>query len=158
MSSAAPDAPAIDELAAELGPDVVTTAPGVMDRYRRDWAQDEHAGMPLAVVRAENAEQVQAAVRWAAANRVPVVPRGAGTGLSGGSTAVEQGLVISTERMRSVSIDAAARVAIVEPGALNAEVKAAAAEAGLWYPRTRRRTRSVRSAAIWPPMPAGCVA
>jgi len=128
----------VAELIAELGTgrdsDVVTTDPAVMDRYRRDWAQDEQAGMPVAVVRAENAAQVQAAVRWADANRVPVVPRGAGSGLSGGSTAVEQGLVISTERMRAITIDPAARVAIVEPGALNVEVKAAAAEHGLWYP------------------------
>ena len=124
----------VAELVAELGADVVTTDPAVMDRYRRDWARDEHAGMPLAVVRAENAAQVKAAVRWAGLNRVPIVPRGAGSGLSGGSTAVEQGLVISTERMRAITIDPAARVAIVEPGALNVEVKAAAAEHGLWYP------------------------
>jgi glycolate oxidase len=90
--------------------------------------------MPLAVVRAESSEHVQVAVRWAAEHRVPVVPRGAGSGLSGGSTAVEQGLVISTERMNKITIDPAARVAIVEPGALNAAVKAAAAEHGLWYP------------------------
>jgi glycolate oxidase len=126
--------PPVDALIAELGTDVVATDPAVMDRYRFDWAHDDRAGMPLAVVRAQNAEQIQAAVRWAAANRVPVVPRGAGSGLSGGSTAVEQGLVISTERMRAITIDPTARVAIVEPGALNAGVKAAAAEHGLWYP------------------------
>jgi glycolate oxidase len=65
---------------------------------------------------------------------VPVVPRGAGSGLSGGSSAVDGGLVLSLERMRAVEIDAATRVAVVEPGAFNAEVKAAAAEHGLWYP------------------------
>ncbi len=130
MSSAARP----DDLTAALGGDIVATDPAVMDRYRYDWAHDERAGMPLAVVRAETAEHVQTAVRWAAEHRVPVVPRGAGSGLSGGSTAVEQGLVISTERMRAVTIDPAARVAIVQPGALNAEVKAAAAEHGLWYP------------------------
>ena len=130
MSSAArPDA-----LIEALGADIVTTDPAVMDRYRYDWAHDERAGMPLAVVRAESADHIQAAVRWAAEHRVPVVPRGAGSGLSGGSTAIEQGLVISTERMRAITIDPAARVAIVEPGALNAEVKAAAAAHGLWYP------------------------
>ncbi|QDP97698.1 FAD-binding protein [Microlunatus elymi] len=129
MSSAA-----LDDLINAVGPDVVTCDAVVMDRYRYDWAHDERAGMPLAVVRAETAEHVQAAVRWAAEHRVPVVPRGAGSGLSGGSTAVDHGLVISTERMRAISIDPAARVAIVEPGALNAEVKAAAAEHGLWYP------------------------
>jgi glycolate oxidase len=134
MSNAATDRQPIQGLVAELGGDIVTTDPAVMERYRYDWARDDRAGMPLAVVRAENAEQVQAAVRWADTHRVGIVPRGAGSGLSGGSTAVEQALVISTERRRAITIDPGARVAIVEPGALNAEVKAAAAEHGLWYP------------------------
>jgi len=134
MSNAATDRHPIQSLVAELGSDIVTTDPAVMDRYRYDWAHDERAGMPLAVVRAENAEQIQAAVRWAGAHRVGIVPRGAGSGLSGGSTAVDQALMISTERMRAITIDPAARVAIVEPGALNAEVKAAAGQHNLWYP------------------------
>jgi glycolate oxidase len=62
------------------------------------------------------------------------VPRGAGSGLSGGSSAVDGGIVVSLERMRAVEIDTECRVAVVEPGALNAEVKAAAAAHGLWYP------------------------
>ena len=126
--------PALASLVAELGSDIVTSDPAVMDRYRFDWAHDAAAGVPLAVVRAENADQIQAAVRWADQHEVPIVPRGAGSGLSGGSTAVDGGLVVCTERMRAITIDPAARVAIVEPGALNIEVKAAAAEHGLWYP------------------------
>ena len=59
---------------------------------------------------------------------------GAGSGLSGGALAVDGGIVLSTERMRAIEIDTAARVAVVEPGALNAEVKRAAAAEGLWYP------------------------
>jgi glycolate oxidase len=62
------------------------------------------------------------------------VPRGAGSGLSGGSSAVDGGIVLSLERMRAIEIDVATRVAVVEPGAFNAEVKAAAAAHGLWYP------------------------
>ena len=73
-------------------------------------------------------------VRWASAHGIPVVPRGAGPGLSGGSLAVDGGIVLSTERMRAIEIDTASRVAVVEPGALNVEVKQAAAEEGLWYP------------------------
>ena len=65
--------------------------------------------------------------------RVPRT-RGAGSGLSGGSSAVDGGIVVSLERMRAVEIDHACRVAVVEPGALNVEVKAAAAAEGLWYP------------------------
>ncbi|MFZ2504336.1 MAG: FAD-linked oxidase C-terminal domain-containing protein, partial [Nocardioides sp.] len=72
--------------------------------------------------------------RWAARHGIPIVPRGAGTGLSGGSSAVDGGIVVCLERMRAIEIDTSTRVAIVEPGALNAEVKAAAAVHGLWYP------------------------
>lgn len=124
----------LDELVAELPDGVVVTAPATLDNYRFDWSRDPGAGLPDAVVRAETAEQVQAAVRWAARHEVPVVPRGAGSGLSGGSSAVSGGIVISLERMRAIEIDAAARVAVVEPGLFNSEVKDAAAEHGLWYP------------------------
>ncbi|PVG84182.1 FAD-binding oxidoreductase [Nocardioides gansuensis] len=113
---------------------VVVTGAAEMEKYREDFARDGSAGTPAAVVRAEDAAQVQVAVRWAAEHRVPVVPRGAGTGLSGGSSAVEGGITISLERMRAVEIDQACQVAIVEPGALNVDVKIAAAEHGLWYP------------------------
>ena len=85
----------------------------------------------MAVARPTNADQVQQIVRWAAEHRVPVVPRGAGSGLSGGSSAVDGGLVLSLERMRAIEIDVDTRVAVVEPGAFNAEVKAAAALEGL---------------------------
>jgi glycolate oxidase len=127
-----------DEAVAELVdclPDgVVVTGAAEIEKYREDFARDGTAGTPLAVVRAESAEQVRAAVRWAAAHRVPVVPRGAGTGLSGGSSAVDGGITISLDRMRAIEVDPASQVAVVEPGALNVEVKAAAAAHGLWYP------------------------
>jgi glycolate oxidase len=106
----------------------------IIGSYRQDWARDPDAGWPLAVVRATCTADVQATLRWASAHGVPVVPRGAGSGLSGGSTAVEGGIVLSTERMREIRIDTVARVAVTQPGLLNAEVKKAAAEHGLWYP------------------------
>jgi glycolate oxidase len=124
----------LEELTKALPEGVVVSDPVAVEKYRYDWSRGKEAGTPAAVVRAENAEQVQAAVRWAARHRVPVVPRGAGTGLAGGSSAVDEGIVLSLERMRSVTIDAACQVAVVEPGALNAEVKAAASDHGLWYP------------------------
>jgi glycolate oxidase len=122
------------ELVAALPPDTVLTDPEVLASYRQDWARDPDAGTPLAVVRATSTEDVQAALRWASAHRVPVVPRGAGSSLSGGSTAVDGGITLSMERMREVTIDPVLRVAIAQPGAFNAEVKAAAAAHGLWYP------------------------
>ncbi len=128
------DAGVIAELVEALPDTVVLTDPDAIEKYRWDWSKDVGAGTPAAVVRAEDAGQVQAAVRWAARHRVPVVPRGAGSGLSGGSSAVDGGIVLSLERMRAIEIDTQCQVAVVEPGAFNAEVKAAAAEHGLWYP------------------------
>jgi glycolate oxidase len=123
----------VQELVDRLG-DAVRTDEVTLENYRFDWARDPSAGTPIAVVRARDAADVQATVRWAAEHGVPVVPRGAGSGLSGGSSAVDGGIVLSLERMRAIDIDVATRVAVVEPGAFNAEVKAAAAEHGLWYP------------------------
>jgi glycolate oxidase len=73
-------------------------------------------------------------VRWCAANAIPVIPRGAGTGLSGGATAVDGGIVLTTEKMRDITVDPITRTAISQPGLLNAEVKAAVKEHGLRYP------------------------
>jgi glycolate oxidase len=125
---------ALDELRSALPDGVVVTGAEAVEKYRHDWSRDSSAGTPDAVVRAENAEQVQTAVRWAAAHRVPVVARGAGSGLSGGSSAVDGGIVVSLERMRAVEIDSLCQVAVVEPGAFNKDVKIAAAAEGLWYP------------------------
>lgn len=136
MSAAEVTADPVDpaDLVASLPDGVVITEPTRMEKYRQDWAADGDAGTPIAVVRAETAEHVQTAVRWAGQRRVPIVPRGAGSGLSGGSTAVEGGITISLERMRAIEVDTDCQVAVVEPGAFNAEVKAACAEHGLWYP------------------------
>ena len=123
----------MQQLVALLG-DAVRTDPVSCENYRFDWSRDLTAGVPIAVVRPSNSSEVGAAIRWAAEHRVPVVPRGAGSGLSGGASAVSGGIVLSLERMRSVEIDVAARVAVVEAGAFNADVKAAAAQHGLWYP------------------------
>ena len=125
---------ALPALVDELGAGVVVTDPEILASYRHDYAMDPDAGMPLAVVRPTSTEQVQAVLRWASAHRVPVVPRGAGTGLSGGATAVDGGIVLSTEKMREITVDPVTRTAVVQPGLLNAEVKKAVAAQGLWYP------------------------
>ncbi|QNG20290.1 FAD-binding protein [Rhodococcus triatomae] len=122
------------KLAAQLPDGAVLTDPDLVEGYRRDWAKDPDAGRPLAVVRASCTADVQAVLRWASARRVPVVPRGAGSGLSGGATAVDGGLVLTTERMRRIDVDPVTRTAVVQPGLLNAEVKKAVGEHGLWYP------------------------
>jgi glycolate oxidase subunit GlcD len=125
---------AIARLASDLSEGSVVTDPDIVAAYRQDRAVDPGAGTPLAVVRPTSTEQVQTVLRWASAHRIPVVPRGMGTGLSGGATAVDGGIVLSTEKMRDIVVDPVTRTAVVQPGLLNAEVKKTVAEYGLWYP------------------------
>ena len=121
-------------LIAGLPDGMVVTDPAVTEGYRQDRAFDPSAGKPLAVVRPRCTEEVQTVMRWATANRVPVVTRGAGSGLSGGATALDDGIVLSTEKMRDITVDPVTRTAVCQPGLFNAEVKKAVAEHGLWYP------------------------
>jgi glycolate oxidase len=125
---------ALEALASALPADALVTDPQIADPYRFDRAMTVVPGVPLAVVRPRTTAEVQATMRWASLHRVAVVTRGAGTGLSGGSTALDGAITLSTDRMRSIAVDPDAMLAVVQPGLLNAEVKAAAAEHGLWYP------------------------
>ena len=59
---------------------------------------------------------MQTILRWASAHHIPVVTRGAGTGLSGGATAVDCGIVLSTEKMRDIAVDPVTRTAVCQPG------------------------------------------
>lgn len=128
------NAAALPMLISELPEGVVVTDPDILASYRQDRAADPAAGTPLAVVRPTRTEEVQTVLRWASAHQVAVVPRGAGTGLSGGATALDGGIVLSTEKMRDITVDPVTRTAVVQPGLLNAEVKKAVAAHGLWYP------------------------
>ncbi|MFT3660326.1 MAG: FAD-linked oxidase C-terminal domain-containing protein [Gordonia sp. (in: high G+C Gram-positive bacteria)] len=124
----------VTTLIAALPEGMVVTDPDVLAGYRQDRAQDPTAGTPLALVRPLTTADVQTTVRWCAETGTPLITRGAGTSLSGGATAVDGALMLTTERMRGVTIDTATRTAVCRPGMLNAEVKAAAAEHDLWYP------------------------
>jgi glycolate oxidase len=78
---------------------------------------------------------VQTTLRIASERGVPVVPRGAGSGLSGGANAVDGGLVLSLTAMdRVLEIDRANLLAVVEPGVINGDLSAAVTDRGLWYP------------------------
>src|ERR1700754_4396871 len=127
-------AEALAPLIAELPEGVVVTDPDILESYRQDRAADPGAGTPLAVVRPRRTEEVQTVMRWASANKIAVVPRGMGTGLSGGDRALNGGIVLSTEKMRDITVDPVTRTAVAQPGLLNAEVKKTVAEYGLWYP------------------------
>ncbi|MBG6183167.1 glycolate oxidase [Arthrobacter sp. CAN_A214] len=92
------------------------------------------ASVPDGVVFAESAEDVVTTMRLAAAHRTPIVTRGAGTGLAAGSSARSGEVVLDLSRMNSIlRIDPVEQLAVVQPGVLNAELNAAAAEYGLFY-------------------------
>lgn len=106
-----------------------------MDGYRRDRADLVGAGLPIAVARPTRTSQVSEILRWASRHRVIVVPRGAGTGLSGGANAIDGCVIISLERMDAVrEIDAADQIAVVEAGVINADLERASREHGMFYP------------------------
>lgn len=90
--------------------------------------------LPLAVALPENEEQVQAVVKICNEFNVPVVPRGSGTGLSGGAMPIEKGIVLSTAKMnRILDIDPLSRRARLQPGVRNLAISDAAAPHGLYY-------------------------
>ncbi len=90
--------------------------------------------LPMVVVLPENESQVIAVLKTCQRMAVQIVPRGAGTGLSGGATPIADGVVLSTARLnRIVSVDAYARTAIVQPGVRNLAISEAAAPHGLYY-------------------------
>jgi len=90
--------------------------------------------LPLIVVLPENEAQAQAILKICSALKVPVIPRGAATGLSGGAMPHRDGVVLSLAKLKKiVKLDALARTAIVQPGVRNLAVSEAAAEHGLYY-------------------------
>jgi glycolate oxidase len=122
-------------LAAVLPEGALLTAPASVERYSHDEAEWAPYVTALAVARPRTAEQVQAVVRVCLQYRVPVVPRGAGTGLSGGANAMPGAVVVSFEAMDAILVvDDVERYAVVQPGVINDHLRTAVAEHGLWYP------------------------
>nr|WP_246143535.1 FAD-linked oxidase C-terminal domain-containing protein [Actinacidiphila oryziradicis] len=121
-------------LARDLAPDRLTTDPAATAPYATDRSGARPDGQPLAVVHAEHPDDVRTTLRHAHALRVPVVPRGAGTGLSGAATAPEGTLVLDLARMnRIVELSPDDQLAVVEPGVITADLDRAAAAHGLRY-------------------------
>lgn len=93
-----------------------------------------YRALPLAVVLPETVEQVQAILKLCHKRQIPVVARGAGTGLSGGALPHSEGLVLSLARFNKIlSIDADTRTAHVQPGVRNLAISDAAKVYGLYY-------------------------
>jgi glycolate oxidase len=123
----------IDALVKSLPDGRVLTDPDVADSYARDRTFVE-PGRPLGVVLAASRDDVVTTLRWASEHRVPVVPRGAGTGLAGAATASEGALILSLARMTAIKeLSPADEIAVVEPGVITADLDRAAREHGLMY-------------------------
>lgn len=115
--------------------ETIVTDPAVTMKYRHDEAEWAPYGEPLAVVRPRNTGEVQSLVRFCLRHRIPLVPRGAGTGLSGGANAIDRSIVLSFEAMNAiVEIDSAERLAVVQPGVINDDLRESCAGHDLWYP------------------------
>jgi len=109
--------------------------PDVLAAMSHDDAEWAPVGRAVAGVRAETEGQVQHVVRVCAEFGAPIVPRGAGTGLSGGANATDGAVVLDLSRMNQVlEIDRENMICVVQPGIVNNDLKAAVAEHGLWYP------------------------
>ncbi|WP_051820427.1 FAD-binding oxidoreductase [Streptomyces sp. NRRL S-920] len=118
-----------------LPAEAVLTDPDVTSAYSHDMASFCEAGVPAVVVLPRTVEQVQHVMRTATELRVPVVPQGARTGLSGAANATEGCVVLSLVKMdRILEISPVDRIAVVEPGVVNATLSRAVGEHGLYYP------------------------
>src|ERR1700757_2096394 len=124
--------PVVEELRRVVGRDAVIDSANDLRIFERDGSIE--GAMPDAVVLASNTQQVADVIKIAARHRIPLVPRGAGTGLSGGAVTIRGGIALQVTRMRRIiEIDTAAQTALVEPGVVNQELSLVAARHGLFY-------------------------
>jgi glycolate oxidase len=129
----------LDWLTAALGDEavaagVLSTDEADLEAARTDKSGWVAEGRPLAVIKATSVEHVQATLRAASEFRVPVVPRGAGTGLAGGANGTDGAIVLSVAGMdRILEISAEDELAVIEPGVINADLNTALEPYGLWF-------------------------
>ena len=122
----------IRDLTAVVGAPNVVHKPEDLIVFEYDGSVDR--ALPTVVVLPRTTEEVSGVVKTAGAHGVPVVARGAGTGLSGGAIAEHGGIVVALTRMTSIlEIDEVNRLAVVEPGVVNIDLTAAASKYGLYY-------------------------
>jgi glycolate oxidase len=124
--------PLTAELAGIVGANAVLDRPEDLLLYEYDGSVER--AMPQAVVFPSTTEEVARLVRWAGEKGLPIVPRGAGTGLSGGALAAQGGLMIGFSRMKKiVEIDIENQRAVVEPGVVNLDLSLAVAANGYYF-------------------------
>lgn len=125
----------VEQLAQLVGPEWVAAGDAIANDDTHDEALTGVPVRPLAVVRPGSTEEVRGILAVADAQRVPVIARGAGTGLSGGARPTPDALVVAFDRMdRVLEIDTANHVAVVQPGVTLAALDDALAPHGLVYP------------------------
>jgi len=145
----------LDDLRRELPADRLLLDPDLIGGFVHDEAEWAPHGMPCAVVRPRTSGEVLTVVRACLRHRAPVVPRGAGTGLSGGANAIEGGVVVCTSLMTEIrEIDPVERLAVVQPGVVNDDLRAACAERDLWYPPDPASAPWSTIGGTWRPTPA----
>lgn len=124
-----------EELERRLPSDRIQVDQDVIDSYSQDRAVFERAGSATILVTPRSTDEVVAVVEAANAADVPIVPRGAGTGLTGAANAVNGCVMLTLHRMnRILDIDTVNRTARVGPGVINSDLKAAVLAEGLFYP------------------------
>ncbi len=118
-----------------LGSDAsLISDPDITASYSRDQAPFASAAAPFAVLLARSASEISIALKYANENSIPVVTRGAGSGLSGGANSTADSLVISLEKMNQIiEIDTANQIVRVQAGVINLDLDTAAKEFGLAY-------------------------
>jgi glycolate oxidase len=127
-------ASAVRRLAGICAPERVVTDPALLVDYGHD-ESSEPACLPEALVKVLSAEEAAAVVCLAREERVPLTPRGLGTGLAGGSIPTQGGILVSTELMDQVlEVDAGNLMVRTQPGVRTVHLQAACAEHGLYYP------------------------
>jgi len=115
-----------------VGKDAVLTRPE--DRMLYEYDGSVERATPEAIVFPSTTDEVARLVRWANEQEMVIVPRGAGTGLSGGAIAIEGGLMMGFSRMKKiVEIDIANQRAVVQPGVVNLDLSQAVASRGYYY-------------------------
>ncbi|MFI0371749.1 FAD-binding oxidoreductase [Actinomadura sp. 1N219] len=125
----------LDTLRRTVPADRIVTDPDVISSYTHDEAAWAPYGTPAALVRAGSTGDVRNVVTACAEHGAPLVPRGAGTGVSGGANALDGCVLLSLEAMDAiVEINAEERLAVVQAGVVNDALRNACAEQGLWYP------------------------
>ncbi|MFN3235512.1 MAG: FAD-binding oxidoreductase [Pseudomonadales bacterium] len=124
----------LDQLATQIGPENVSQDPSILASHGLDWTRF-YEGDPLAVVFPRSVEMLQKIVQFAFANKIPMVPSGGRTGLSGGAVAAQRELVVSFDKMNKIGdFNEVERTVEVEAGVVTEALQNFASEHDLQYP------------------------